>query len=163
MRDEPRRGPVTRRASARGGRRETDDGVTPEPSSDRPTLLLVDDDAATLDGLSVWLANEGFSVVACSTFAQARAQITSRPIAALITDIRLEEFNGLHLVQLARSLQPHARLVVFSGFADPVLEAEAEMAGATWLLKPIRLEQLGEHLAGLSPEPRSETKAGEPR
>ena len=163
MRDEPRRGPVTRRASARGGRRETDDGVMSEPSSDRPTLLLVDDDAATLDGLSVWLANEGFSVVACSTFAQARAQITSRPIAALITDIRLEEFNGLHLVQLARSLQPHARLVVFSGFADPVLEAEAEMAGATWLLKPIHLEQLGEHLVGLSPEPRSETKAGEPR
>ena len=93
-------------------------------------MVLVDDDAATLDGLSVWLANEGFSVVACATFAEARAQITSRPIAALITDIRLEEFNGLHLVQLARSLQPHARLVVFSGFADPVLEAEAEIAGA---------------------------------
>jgi DNA-binding NtrC family response regulator len=160
MRDESRRGPVTRRANARGGRRETDDRVTPEPPSDRPTVVLVDDDAATLDGLSVWLANEGFSVVACSTFGQARAQITSRPIAALITDIRLEEFNGLHLVQLARSLQPHARLVVFSGFADTVLEAEAETAGATWLLKPIHLEQLAAQLAGLSPEPRGETKAG---
>jgi two-component system response regulator RegA len=163
MRDEPRRGPVTRRANARGVRRETDEGVPPEPAGDRPTVVLVDDDAATLDGLAVWLANEGFSVVACSTFAEARAQITSRPIAALVTDIRLGEFNGLHLMQLARSLQPHARLVVFSGFADPVLEAEAEMAGATWLLKPIHFEQLGEHLAGLSPEPRSESKAGEPR
>ena len=163
MRNEPRRGPVTRRADARADRRETDEGMAPERAGDRPTVVLVDDDAATLDGLSVWLANEGFSVMACSTFAEARTQIMSRPIAALITDIRLEEFNGLHLVQLARSLQPHARLVVFSGFADPVLEAEAEMAGATWLLKPIHLDQLGEHLAGLSPEPGSESKAGEPR
>ena len=163
MRDEPRRGPVTRRANARGGRPEITEGVPPERAGDRPTVVLVDDDAATLDGLSVWLANEGFSVVACSTFAEARAQIMSPPIAALITDIRLEEYNGLHLVQLARSLQPHARLVVFSGFADPVLEAEAEMAGAIWLLKPIHLAQLGEHLAGLSAAPRSESKAGEPR
>jgi two-component system response regulator RegA len=163
MRDEPRRRPVTRRPNARGGRRDTDEGVPPERAGDRPTVVLVDDDAATLDGLSEWLANEGFSVVACSTFAEARAQIMCPPIAALITDIRLEEYNGLHLVQLARSLQPHARLVVFSGFADPVLEAEAEMAGAIWLLKPIHFEQLGEHLAGLSPAPGSESKAGEPR
>ena len=134
----------------------------PGPGAERPTVVLVDDDAATLDGLSVWLAGEGFSVVACSTFAEARAQLTSRTIAALITDIRLEEFNGLHLVQLARSVQPHARLVVFSGFADPVLEAEAEMAGATWLLKPIHLEQLGEQLAGLSPAPGDGSKAREP-
>jgi DNA-binding NtrC family response regulator len=142
--------PFNRREDAPSGRRDTDELAPPEASGNRPTVMLVDDDAATLDGLSVWLAGEGFSVVACSTFTQARAQLTSRSIAALITDIRLEEFNGLHLVQLARSLQPHARLVVFSGYADPVLEAEAEVAGATWLLKPIDLEQLAQQLAGLS-------------
>jgi DNA-binding NtrC family response regulator len=153
----------SRRGSARGGRRETDDATPPESGGDRPTVVLVDDDPATLEGLSVWLAGEGFSVVACSTFAEARAQLTSRSIAALITDIRLEEFNGLHLVQLARSLQPHARLVVFSGYADSVLEAEAAIAGASWLLKPIDLEQLGVHLAGLSAAHDEESKAQEPR
>jgi DNA-binding NtrC family response regulator len=162
MTNEPRKELFSRRGSTRAGRHEADEAMAADPGGDRPTIVLVDDDPATLDGLSVWLAGEGFSVVACSTFAEARAQLTARSIAALITDIRLEEFNGLHLVQLARSLQPHARLIVFSGYADPVLEAEAEVAGASWLLKPLDLEQLGEHLAGLSPAHEDE-KAREPR
>ena len=98
------------------------------------------------------------SVAALTVYDMCKAVHRGMPI----TDIRLEEFNGLHLVQLARSVQPQARLVVFSGFADPVLEAEAEMAGATWLLKPIHLEQLGEQLAGLSPAPGDGSKAREP-
>ena len=77
---------------------------------------------------------------------RARAQLTTRRVAALLTDVRLVEYNGLHLVQLARSLHPRARLVVFSGHADEVLEHEARNLGAAWLLKPLDLAALREHL-----------------
>ena len=101
-------------------------------------------------------------MLACATFAEARAQLATRRVAALLTDIRLAEFNGLHLVQLARSLHPRARLVVFSGYSDDVLQAEAERVGAPWLLKPMDLEALREHLADL-PAPRGESSARQHR
>jgi DNA-binding response OmpR family regulator len=147
---EPRKGAVTRRQSARGGRREVDMLLADDSSADsRPIVVLAEDDPAALDGLSRWLAGEGFRVLSCATFAEARAQLTTRRIAALLTDIRLAEFNGLHLVQLARTLHPRARLVVFSGYSDEVLQAEARSVGAVWLLKPLDLQTVREHLAGL--------------
>ena len=112
-------------------------------------MVLAEDDPAALDGLSRWLAGEGLLVLSCATFADARAQLGTRRVAALLTDVRLVEFNGLHLVQLARSLHPRARLVVFSGHADEVLEHEAHAVGALWLLKPLDLSILREYLAGL--------------
>jgi DNA-binding response OmpR family regulator len=111
--------------------------------------VLAEDDPAALQGLSLWLAGEGFLVLSCATFAEARSQLATRRISALLTDVRLAEFNGLHLVQLARTLHPQARLIVFSGHSDDVLQAEARSVGAIWLLKPLDLSTMREHLAGL--------------
>jgi hypothetical protein len=38
---------------------------------------------------------------------------------------------------IARDLHPAMRILVFSGFDDPVLRAEAEQLGATYLVKPV--------------------------
>jgi DNA-binding response OmpR family regulator len=144
---EPRRGPLTRRGDERGGRRDTDEALAQEtPGDDRPIAVVVEDDQVALNGLAVWLDGEGFAVLACPTFAEARAQLTRRRVTALLTDIRLAEFNGLHLVQLARTLHPGACLVVFSGYADDGLQHEAQAAGAAWFQKPIDLHALREHL-----------------
>ena len=150
---EPRKGAVTRRESARGGRREADESLDRDKTPDtRPIVVLAEDDPAALDGLSRWLAGEELLVLSCATFAEARAQLGTRRVAALLTDVRLAEFNGLHLVQLARTLHPRARLVVFSGHQDEVLEHEAHSVGALWLPKPLDLDILREHLAGLIAE-----------
>jgi len=150
---EPRKGAATRRDSARGGRREADQILDRDTTADtRPIVVLAEDDPAALDGLSLWLAGEGFLVLSCATFAEARAQLGTRRVAALLTDVRLVEFNGLHLVQLARTLHPRARLVVFSGHPDEVLEHEAHAVGALWLIKPLDLSMVREHLAGLIEE-----------
>jgi DNA-binding NtrC family response regulator len=157
---EPRKGAVTRRDSARGGRREVDWILDGDNTADsRPIVVLAEDDPAALDGLSRWLAGEELLVLSCATFAEARAQLGTRRVAALLTDVRLAEFNGLHLVQLARTLHPRARLVVFSGHQDDVLEQEAHSVGALWLLKPLDLNILREHLAGLIGEPEESAAA----
>jgi DNA-binding NtrC family response regulator len=151
---EPRKGPLTRRDSPRGGRRAIDAALDEDTAArDRPIVVLAEDDRAALEGLSQWLDGEGFAVLACATFGDARAQLATHRVAALLTDIRLAEFNGLHLVQLARTLHPRARLVVFSGHSDDVLQAEAHGVGALWLLKPLDLEALRQHLADLLPAP----------
>jgi DNA-binding response OmpR family regulator len=160
--NEPRKGALTRRDSPRGGRRAIDAALDEDTAArDRPIVVLAEDDRSALDGLTEWLEGEGFAVLACATFGEARAQLATRRVAALLTDIRLAEFNGLHLVQLALTLHPRSRLVVFSGHSDDVLQAEAQGVGALWLLKPLDLGALRLHLADLLPRP-DEPSPGRP-
>ncbi len=144
---EPRKGALTRRDSATGGRREIDVlAARDSVDESRPIVVLAEDDPSALDGLSRWLAGEGLTVLSCATFAEARAQLTTRRVSTLLTDVRLAEYNGLHLAQLARTLHPRAGVVVFSGYSDDMLQAEARNLGAAWLLKPLDLDALREHL-----------------
>ena len=96
------------------------------------SLLLVDDDLSLLGALSRFLSDSGFQVVPCSTFEDAKREIGTLRPDILITDVRLGAFNGLQLALLARDVRPDVRVVVFSGFDDPVLKEEARRVGATY-------------------------------
>jgi DNA-binding response OmpR family regulator len=110
------------------------------------SLLIVDDDLAVLETLSRYLADHGFRVVSSSVFEEAKQHIVSVRPDIVITDVRLGAFNGLQLAMLARDVRPEARIVVFSGFDDPVLKEEARRIGATYLVKPISGRTLIEEL-----------------
>ena len=64
----------------------------------------------------------------------------------MITDVRLGAFNGLQLAILARAVRPDTRVVVFSGFDDPVLKEEARRIGAAYLVKPVSGQDLLIHV-----------------
>jgi DNA-binding response OmpR family regulator len=102
-----------------------------------PSLLLVDDDLSLLGALSRFLSDNGFQVVPCSTFEDAKREITTLRPDIVITDVRLGAFNGLQLALMARDVRADVRVVVFSGFDDPVLKEEARRIGATYLVKPV--------------------------
>ncbi len=76
-------------------------------------------------------------MTACSSFEVAKQLLRTTAYDVLITDVRLGAFNGLQLALLARDLYPRIRLIVFSGFDDPVLKAEAEQVGAVYMVKPV--------------------------
>jgi two-component system response regulator YesN len=63
-----------------------------------------------------------------------------------LTDVRLGAFNGLQLAVVARDLHPDIRIIIYSGFDDPVLRAEAERLDATYLVKPIPFSELLERV-----------------
>ena len=109
---------------------------TTDPPPPR-TILIVDDDPAQLEGLETIFRDAGDNPIACATFEEARTVVRGQHIDALVTDIRLGAYNGLQLLLMARDIQRNVRAIVFSGFDDPVLKAEAERIGATYLLKPV--------------------------
>ena len=121
----------------------------------RRKTLLVDDDATLLDALRRAFVEEGEDVVASSTFEEARHALQTTAFDALVTDVRLGAFNGLQLALLARDTYPNIRLVVFSGFDDPVIRTEAEHVGATYLVKPVAGRKLIE-VVRASPSPAPE-------
>jgi hypothetical protein len=91
-------------------------------------LLLVEPDAA----VSHWL-RPTFDRVAkatiCGDFLSARSQLLSAAPDILVTNLRLGEYNGLHLVLLATSDRGVTRSVVYNDRPDPYLVREAQNLG----------------------------------
>jgi two-component system, NtrC family, response regulator PilR len=121
--------------------------TSPLPPAPPQRVLIVDDEPALLDALRLALERAGREVVACRTFEDAREQLLTQAFDVLVTDVRLGAFNGIQLAVIARDKSPLMRIIVFSGFDDPVLKAEAASLGGTYLLKPITAESLLEHIA----------------
>jgi DNA-binding response OmpR family regulator len=63
------------------------------------------------------------------------------PPTLLVADIRLGEFNGLHLVLRGKAAKRDLAAIVTSAVADSVLQSEAEHFGATFVLKPTSPEE----------------------
>ena len=105
--------------------------------SQRQKILIVDDDPSLLEALERSFLEAGQDVVAHDSFEDARRTLQTTRFDALITDVRLGAFNGLQLAVIGRDTYPDIRLIVFSGFDDPVLRTEAEHVGATYMVKPV--------------------------
>jgi len=116
-------------------------------------VLIVDDDGATRRGLVQLLAQAGYDATAVGTFDEARRIIGASPPDLLITDIRLEAYNGLQLILNSPRTIP---TIVITGFADPVLEAEARRGGAAYLVKPVQPVELLEVVAEKLAAPHSQ-------
>jgi len=99
-----------------------------------PRVLIVEDDAATRDGLAELLESAGYETVAVDGFEFAMRILRTAPPDVLITDIRLGDYNGLQLVINSPAPVP---AIVISSFPDPVLRSDAEHFGATYLTKPV--------------------------
>jgi DNA-binding response OmpR family regulator len=116
-----------------------------QPSRARK-ILLIEDDAELLVALVRAFREAGLEVLACGTFEEGREALRNQSFDVLVTDIRLGAFNGIQLAVVARDLHPSIRIIVYSGFDDPVLRAEAERIGATYLVKPVPVSALLEHI-----------------
>jgi DNA-binding NtrC family response regulator len=103
-----------------------------------PKVLVVDDEAATRQGLSELLTQAGYACTAVESFHKANDIAQADPPDLLITDIRLSGYNGLQLVLRF----PDLPAIVMTGYADKVLEREATRAGATYIRKPLNVNEL---------------------
>ena len=107
------------------------------------SALVVDDDRQVSALLERWLTNTGHTVTTINGFEDAKRRILEgEELSLLIVDVRLEGFNGIHLAILGRQRWPDLRIVVLSGWDDPVLRQEASSCGATYLCKPVTAEDL---------------------
>jgi len=120
------------------------------PSSARSQrVLIVDDEPALLEAIKIAFTRAGREVVACDSFEAARDRLLAEDFDVMLTDVRLGAFNGLQLAVIARDQDREMGIIVFSGFDDPVLRAEAAGLGASYLVKPVSAEHLLELMAGL--------------
>jgi two-component system response regulator RegA len=101
------------------------------------SLLLVDDDEPFLRRLAKAMEKRGFEIETAGSVAAGRAIATARPPAYAVIDLRLEDGNGLDVVEVLREKRPDARVVVLTGYGAIATAVAAVKIGATdYLSKP---------------------------
>ncbi|MEI8038859.1 MAG: sigma-54 dependent transcriptional regulator [Verrucomicrobiota bacterium] len=107
-----------------------------------PTLLIVDDERSTREGLRSALEEE-FDVYTASGTRESLAILQSEPIQLLLTDLRLGGDSGMDLLDAALALPnpPVAIMMTAYGSVDTAVEA---MRRGAWhfVTKPLNLDEV---------------------
>jgi Response regulator consisting of a CheY-like receiver domain and a Fis-type HTH domain len=80
------------------------------------TLLLVDDDTAFLTRLARAMEKRGFETEIAETVEAGKAIVMAKTPAYAVIDLRLEDGNGLEVVEALRERRADARIVVLTGY-----------------------------------------------
>lgn len=129
----------------------------PEIGAD-PSLLLVDDDEVFLKRLARAMERRGFAPETAASVALAKAIATARPPAYAVIDLRLDDGNGLDVVETLRARRPECRIVVLTGYGAIATAVAAVKIGAVdYLSKPADADEVAGALLSRSgavlPEP----------
>ena len=114
-----------------------------KPSS----VLLVAPTPQLAAALMGWLSEAGCEVVLVTSFAAGKSRLEDRP-SLLISEVRLGDFNGLHLALRARSGGIPSIVI---GSADLVLQREAERLTVGYLTHQLDRAQLMSAIERITP------------
>jgi DNA-binding NtrC family response regulator len=81
----------------------------------------------------------------------ARTHLLGTPYDWLVTNIRLEAYNGLHLAYLARAMNRPLTIVIYGDPCDLALAREAQRLGAFYESRSTITRAVGRYLRALLP------------
>ena len=117
------------------------------------TLLLLDDDNALRTRLGRALESRGFEVTTAASVAEAREALRTSVPAFAVLDMRLEDGNGLKVVEAIRERREDARIVMLTGYGAIATAVAAIKAGAVdYLAKPADADDVAKALLAVGGE-----------
>ncbi len=113
----------------------------------RLRILVVDDDPSVRDVVRRTLCERGHQVVTAADGLQAWMIYDREPFPLVISDIMMPGMDGLELLRRVRGIDPHAEVVLITGFGETRLVIEALRRGASnFIEKPFTPGSLLEQL-----------------
>jgi two-component system, response regulator RegA len=110
---------------------------------DRPSLLLVDDDATFRAVLAVALEKRGYTVRVASDVPSGLTAAQEDPPEYAVIDLKMPGPSGLELVQKLNQLDENTRIVMLTGYASVATAVEAIKLGAIhYLAKPADADEI---------------------
>jgi DNA-binding response OmpR family regulator len=135
-----------------------------------PLALVVEPDLSDLRLVLSAFDRLGFDIDVAHTFKEARAVLEQAPPTLLVTALKLQDYNGLHLVLRARATWPRLAALITSHVEDTVLQQEASRLRATFVVLPTTGEELAAAVlrtlyapTSAPPQPPFERRAAERR
>ena len=113
----------------------------------KPTVFVVDDDAAVLASLRFLLETDGFAV---RTFRNATTLLNARSAPSAdcyVIDYKMPDINGIELVGRLRKSDRETPVILITGYPDENITARAAAAGVNdVVLKPLLDETLAKRI-----------------
>lgn len=78
-------------------------------------LLIVDDEANVRDLLDRFLSGSGYRVTAVASAAEATRVVQKDPPQLIISDLQLEDSDGLEMIAKLKSLLPDTPVILLTG------------------------------------------------
>jgi diguanylate cyclase (GGDEF)-like protein len=105
--------------------------------SDKPEILLVDDEAPNLDALARTLKAD-FNVTLCTHPEEALEKVKSHPFSVVISDQRMPQMGGTEFLSRVARLSPHSTRLILTAFTEPeaILDAINRAEIYRYITKP---------------------------
>ncbi len=116
-------------------------------------ILLVDDEKMILQVLKEFLKKIGYSCTTTSNAYDAMKTLDTSHFDLVISDIKMEEMNGIELMKEANKKFPHLDFIMMTGHVSDYSYSDIISAGATdFLVKPFNMTELKAKLERLERE-----------
>ena len=111
--------------------------------SQKPSVLVVDDESGILDTLRILLRNEGFEVTTAQGGKAGLEQIRSGAHDIILSDVRMPQVSGLDILNAAREQDPMTPVILMTAQASLQSAISAVNSGAFYYIqKPFSNDEL---------------------
>ncbi|HEY8994890.1 MAG TPA: response regulator [Lacunisphaera sp.] len=126
-------------------------GLAPSPRSSRRHILVIDDEQPILELLQEYLTAQGYRVSTASNAQEAKNVVEKEAPSLIITDLQLEDTDGLHLIEQLRVLLPSTPVILLTGvlFDSHVIEDNLKWKISSYVSKTAPLQTLTQEISRL--------------
>ena len=109
----------------------------------KPTILLIDDNPLVLESKKSILKSEGYNIVTVENGKAAIKKLNEITIDLVITDLIMEDGDGIDVLKKAKELNPQTMVIILTGYGDIFSAINALRHDADdYLLKPCEVEEM---------------------
>ncbi len=106
-------------------------------------VLIVDDDRMLADTLGETLERVGYDCTIATSGLEGSRRIDSDDWDVILTDLKMNDLDGLSILRKAREQLPDVEVVMITGFGDVKTAVEAiKLGAANYLTKPVDRDEL---------------------
>ena len=106
-------------------------------------IMVVDDEPLVCKSLKRLLGKAGYDVEAFTDSRIAVEELNNKHFDIIITDLMMDNIDGLQLLAIVREKYPDIKVVIITGYIEKLTAEEASEKGAfAFVSKPFRIDDL---------------------
>jgi len=102
--------------------------------AERPSLLIVDDEARILSALRRTLRREGYEIVTAESAREALLLLDERSVDGILSDHKMPHMRGDQFLELAAERRPEAVRMLITGWTEEIPSGRLEELGICALI-----------------------------
>ena len=112
-------------------------------TTEKESLLVVEDEDLARKNLVHILNREGYDVIGVDSGEKAVALLKQRPFDLVITDFKMGRVDGLQVLEKSKAMQPLIEVIIITGYATVDVAVKSMKDGAFYYIaKPYKIDQV---------------------